>query len=127
MTLKRLRAALADARISVDLAQDGLRYRAPVGALTAQLREELGRHREALRDELWHEARVRAFEDLDVEVLLTGPEWGEVWLVSRLTGLPRPELTPSDIRAIQLVQREFPGASVVSIQRNGAQSEALEP
>jgi hypothetical protein len=126
VTLEHLRAALADARVSLARAQDGIRFRAPAGALTRQMREEIGRHREALMDELRHEAEVKAFEDLDVEVLLNGPG-GEVWLVPRPTGLPRPELSMADIRAIQFVQREFPGAQVVAVRHVGPKSGVLDP
>ena len=158
-------ALLASLRaVNVVLRLDGarLRYQAPTGALTPELRSAVAEHRAELVALLAAETaadvlRVKvvalrprgaegtsaetspavcaaavppvagaSFVELAVEVLLRG-DFGDVWLVPKATGTRRPELTPADVEVIRLVQAEFPGARVVSIQAPPRREERNEP
>lgn len=52
MTLEQLLAALAERDITLFLEKGTLRYRAPAGALTPELREGIAHHRPALIERL---------------------------------------------------------------------------
>jgi len=55
VTIDQLLVALAKRKVTLFLKEDSLRYRAPAGALTAELREAIGGHRPTLIDRLRHE------------------------------------------------------------------------
>lgn len=117
-----------------------LQFRAPRGALTPDLKDEL-RHRKrellsllaaddgagqvdaqdapppsSVRDEPPPD-EVAAFKALDVDVKLRSERHGELWLVPSYTSADRLELSIDDFAVLQTVLQVFPGAEVVSIAK----------
>ena len=131
MTATALLVELRGLGAELTTSGDRLRCRAPAGVLTPQHRAALAHHKAELLGLLAGPPRLEVvdpevippagpaarFHDLNVEVQLSSPVFGDVWLVRAYTGCRRPELTPADVDAIRLVQQEFPGSAVISIRR----------
>lgn len=125
----------------VDLWREGdrLRFRAPTGALTAELRELVGEHRAALLGMVPRvgtggepfgltAAEIAEFRRLRVDVKVRSPKAGEFWLVPAYTDADRHEVTPEDAGKLLMLLEAFPGSEVESFAwLRGEGAERREP
>ena len=104
---------------------DRLRFRAPSGALTAELRAAVGEHRAELLALVpvvgtgaepfgLTAAEVAEFRRLGVAVKVRAPKLGEFWLVPSYTGQDRNEVTAEDAGRLLMLMATFPGSEVES-------------
>jgi hypothetical protein len=60
---------------------------------------------------------IEALEKAVEEIQLVSPDLGNIWLVRKLTGKNRTELTFSTAATLRLIVDVFPGAQVVAIKQ----------
>ena len=125
MTAAALLRALIAADVDLWREGDRLRFRAPAGALTGDLRALVGEHRAALlalvpRVGTGGEpfgltaVEIAEFRRLGVEVRVRSPKAGEFWLVPAYTAADRNEVTPEDAGKLLMLLEAFPGSELES-------------
>ncbi len=125
MTADELLRSLAD--LGVDLWREGdlLRFRAPAGVLTPELRSEVAKNRPFLLDRVPRVANgdppfgltageIEEFRRLGVNVKIRYSMAGDFWIVPFYTGQDRPEVTPEDAGRLLRLLHTFPGSVVES-------------
>ena len=140
MTTDELLRLLAESGIDVWREGDRLRYRAPVAALSPELRSAMAEHRDALLDRVHRlaageapfglsEAEIDEFRRLNVAVKLRSMMAGDFWLVPTYTGQDRAEVTPEDAARLWLLLKTFPGSVVESFTwlRGARAPDAVQP
>lgn len=113
----------------VDLWREGdrLRFRAPAGILTAELRDEVVKNRGFLLDRVprladgeppfgLSPAEIAEFRALGVSVRIRSRMAGDFWIMPVYTGQDRPEVTPEDAGRLLRLLQTFPGSVVESFQ-----------
>ena len=125
MTAAEVVRTLAAAGVELWREGDRLRFRAPSGALTAELRAMVGDHRAELLAFVpvvgtggepfgLTAAEVAEFRRLGAAVKVRAPKLGVFWLVPAYTGLERNEVTAEDAGRLLMVMATFPGSEVES-------------
>ena len=67
---------------------------------------------------------IASFKALRVEACIRSDEAGEIWLVPAYTGQARKELTPEHAATLARIVEAFPGARVVSFERQPKETTA---
>lgn len=127
MTAAELIQALIAAGVDLWREGDRLRFRAPSGALTAELRALVAEHRAALLTMVPRvgtggepygltAAEIAEFRRLGVEVRMRSATVGDFWLVPAYTGADRHEVTFEDSAKLAMVMEVFPGSEVESFE-----------
>ena len=132
MSVHDLLSDLHAAGVRLELDGDRLRYRAPKGALTDELRERLAANKGEVAEVLATSAsqdqggltpeQIEQFKALRVEVKMSA-SWcpAGFWLVPEYTDSTRLELSAEDAAVLLRLVQAFPGIQVESLRRDPAE------